>query len=387
MGTTVSKPVQVDVPAEWRARCDVTKISQQNRGEYIPLHDDYLKAFGTVKEVDFTIYFAVGWDLYEFMRPKEFSHELLKEMLLKHKEYPTATRICVKKSDFGRYEKLVEKYRRDKFIAASKGASLKLETTYRLYSELSVVSHTMMRGYLDHESYLRISRVASSAVMGMPSTKDCVGFILQIVGHEPALYDHGACTALLTSCIAWNSLKLGKREAKLAVQSALMHDIERNCAYLGKPSDPFKISDNAIKDLEKALAAKQGFHEVNLQVMKQYRERYDGRGYPERLQNEFELGYPLGIVRPARIVSFACAFSEYMLKRQEKAPLSMETILRLIDERVKKGEFDPKVVSAFLTDLATGAVRKPTDVAKDDDAEGDSENDEEEFDLDSSDYM
>ncbi len=373
-------PVKTDkfvVPPAWRERCEVLHLNAKTKAEFFPVHQDFIKSLLSVTEIDFILYFAVGWDMYEFIRPREFKVELVKELITTHKQNASQTRICVKKADFGRYEAIVIKYMREKFVAASAGASLEMEPAYKIYSSLSAASQRITRGALDEECYNQISRAASGALMKMSSTKDALNFLTNIVGKEPALYDHAAVTAMVSSAIAWNVLKLQKRESKLAVQAGLLHDVERHCAYLSKPADSTQISLQAVKEITAQKTAGIGFHDSTLEVMQQYRERFDGTGIPKRLKGAAEAQSLNGISRMARIVSIGCAFSEYMLKRQEKLPLPLATIIKLLNDRAQKGEFDPALVKDLFADAATGTQRKPTDGTQDDD--DDDFNDEDEY--------
>lgn len=350
------------VPPSWRERCEILRLNAETKAEFFPLHTDFIKCLGIAKSIDFILYISVGWEMYEFIRPKEFSLELVKEMLTVHKQYPSQTRICVKKSDFGRYEKLVAAYMQEKFAAASSGNSMALAPAYKMYSTLSEASQLIARGALDEECYNRISRASSYAVMHMLSTKDILNFLVTIVGKEPALYDHSAVTAMVSMAIAWNALKLQKRESKLTGQGALLHDVERYCSYLSKPADRTQTSVNAVKELTAIKAKGVGFHDSSIEVMQQYREHFNGEGIPRKLKGAAEGHDSLnGIVKTARIVSIGCAFSEYMLKRQEKLPLTLATILKLLGERGAKGELDPAIIQAFVADANTGTVRKPTE--------------------------
>lgn len=374
--TDAKAPVKSDkfvVPPAWRERCEVLHLNGKTKADFIPLHQDFIKCLLSVESVNFILYFAVGWDMYEFIRPREFKAELVKEMINTHKQNTAQTRICIKKGDFGHYEAIVAKYIREKFIAASAGGAMGMEAAFKIYAELSKASQRVMRGSLDEECYNQISRAASGAVMKMCSTKDALDFLVNIIGKDPGLYDHGAITAMVSSTIAWNTLKLQKRESKLTVQAALLHDIERHCAYLGKPADPTQISLLAIKELAAQKAAGIGFHDTTIEVMQQYRERFDGTGVPKRLKGAAEGESLNGILRMARIVSIGCAFSEYMLKRQDKLPLPLATILKLLAERGQKGEFDPNILKQFAADAATGTVRKPTDGLDADDEDDDFE--------------
>jgi response regulator RpfG family c-di-GMP phosphodiesterase len=57
------------------------------------------------------------------------------------------------------------------------------------------------------------------------------------------------------------------------------------------------------------------------------------------------------------MVALACGFTEYLLKRKEKNPLSKETILDLMKERAGV-KYDPIIMEEFLKDLENPKVRK-----------------------------
>lgn len=368
-----AKPDKFVVPGSWKERCELLRLNADARAAFFPLHADFLKCLLTAESIDFVLYIAVGWDMYEFMRPKEFKLEWVKELLQTYKDYPTQTRICVKKTDLGRYEKLVTRYMREKFVNASAGNTMAHEAAFRIYTGLSDASQLVVRGVLDEECFNRISRACSYAIMHMCSTRDVLSFLVQIVGKEPALYDHGAVTSMVASAIAWNTLRLAKRESKLTAQAAILHDIERHCAYLGKAPDRSQISLQGIKELTAMKEKGIGFHESTIETMQQYRENFDGSGIPRKLRGAAEGTESLnGISRIARMVSIGCAFSEYMLKRQDKQPLPQATIIKLLKERTDKGEFDPRIIAQMVDDAETGTMRKASEEkAQDDDVDED----------------
>ena len=360
------------VPDEWRTRCDMVRLTSHNKADFLPLHADFMKAFLSVTSIDFMVYFAVGWDLYLFIKPKEFTLELAKEMLSAHKQNLSSTRICIKRLDYGRYEKLINVFRRKKFDEAAAGGAMAHEVAFRLYNELSSASQAIARGMVDQECYNRISAAASSCIGNMCSTKDAVRFLVEIVGKEPALYDHGAITGLIGGSLAWNVLKFQKRESKLIVQSALLHDAERHCAYIGHAADPRQISVNVIREIALQTQAKTAFNQANIVVLEQFRERFDGEGFPNKKKGAEENDPLFGINRMARVVSVGCAFSEYMLKRREKMPLNLSSIQKFMTERAVAGELDPDIVAGLFDDVNSGHVRRATasNAVSDDDGDG-----------------
>ena len=346
------------VPPEWRERCEIRRMNPQTKTDYVPIHLDTIKSLLEVKNIDFLIFFLVGWDLYEFIRPADFSHDLVREMVEVHKKWPSQTRIVVLRKDHPRYEKIAAAFRKNRFVTAAAGAAMPLTPVFNCYAELSNASQLVVRGALHAEVYGRVAGGASYAVMHMPSTRDVLNFIVSIIGRDPVLYDHAAVSAFVASAIAWNALRLPKRESKLCGQAALMHDVERHCAYLMKPPVAGVISAGGIKEVQALRDQGVGFHDCVTQTMQQYRERFGGAGIPNGLSGTAEEKGDKGITRIARIVAIGCAFSEYLLKRQDKQPLTLPVIIGFLRQRAGT-EFDPKIMDAFLADISTGAVRKP----------------------------
>lgn len=375
-----------EVPPAWRERCEIIRLNNQNRTDFVPLYSDFLKVFLTVPSVNFTVFFAVGWEMFEFMRPKDFSPELVKEMLITHKQFPTTTRICVRRDDHTRYEQIVAKMLRQKFETAAPGGTVAYESAFKLYSNLALASQSIIRGSIDQECYKRVARASSQTVTLMCSNRDTIRFLVEVVGRDPGLYEHGAVSAMVSAMLGWNILKLSKREAKLTVQSALLHDIERHCAYMGKPADPTQISNLAIKEVTQLVNDKIGFHEINITVMQQHRELFQGGGHPRSLKGAVEKDPMQGIHRLARIVSIGCGFSEYLLKRKDKLPLTMETISQLLREKTTRGAYDPDMVERFLSEsnspeLRRAAVAEGKDDAVDDETEAYGDEDFDDIDL------
>lgn len=345
-------------PAEWRVRCEVRKLTPHTKLEYLSLNNDLLRCLVGVEPPSFIVFFLVGWDLYEYLRPADYTLELMQEMLDIHKKWPTQTRILVLQNDYARYEKLASAFRNLRFETAAGGASMALLPVYNCYQELSNASQSLARGGLNMEAYARVAAGASFAVMHMQSTKSILGFLVAIVGKDALLYDHSAVTALVAAAISWNVLEMTKRESKLCSQAALMHDVERNCAHLFKPAVHDRISTAAIKELKNLQdSAGVGFHAVILQTMGQYREKFTGGGFPGTNHGASEERGDIGIERTARIVAIACAFSEYLLKRQDKHSLSLTMILDLIKQRTKN-DFDPDIVTALIEAATSDAIRK-----------------------------
>ena len=345
-------------PDEWRVRCSVRHLSPHTKLEYTALNNDLIRCLTEAPTPDFVLFFLVGWELYEFVRPADYTVALVQEMFEVRKKWPTQTRILVLNKDYPRYERMADNFRKRRFDAAARDETMAFMPVFDCYKTLSNTSQMVVRGGLNMDLYSGISAASSHAFTHMQSTKSILDFLIAIVARDPVIYDHSAVTALVTLTIAWNVLGMTKREAKLSCQAALLHDVERNCAHLFKPSVADRISLAAIKEvkqLQETTGA--GFHPVVLSTMGQYREKFTGGGFPGTIFGSSEERGSGGIDRTARIVAIACAFSECLLKRQEKHALSLSTIFGIIQERAK-ADFDPEIVAAFIGAANSNEIRK-----------------------------
>ena len=83
-----------------------------------------------------------------------------------------------------------------------------------------------------------------------------------------------------------------------------------------------------------------------LPIIRHHHERFDGRGYPDRLSGS---QIPLG----SRILAVADTYDALLSVRAHRPPCTFRSALQVIEEESGK-QFDPRVVASFL-DVANGA--------------------------------
>lgn len=346
-----------EITDEIRLRCEIYKLDARMRDKFIPLHKEFLRCLIDAENVSLAFYIISGWDLIEYMKPGEYHNDRVKEMLQIIKEYPT-TRLAIKRDQFPRYENLMNAYRNKRYEKHAEHFPQISENFVKdRYNNLCNTSQSLVRGALDEESFFKVTHAASEYILKIPKTQDVVNFLIEVVGHDPHLYDHAACTSLLAGCISYNSLQLPKRESKLTVQASFLHDIERNCSYLLKAPNLTQISLTGAKDIKAMIARGIKFHETTLTVMHQYREHFAGGGVPGKKHGRCEEQGEDGILRMSRVVALACGLTEFLLKRMEKLPLKKEKIFELLRERAGV-KYDPIIIDEFFKDLENPKVRK-----------------------------
>jgi putative nucleotidyltransferase with HDIG domain len=162
-----------------------------------------------------------------------------------------------------------------------------------------------------------------------------------------------------------HQLGLDRRQTSLACYGALLHDVGKiavSDGVLNKPGPLLAEERDLVRahvrvghDLLRRVPALADVAEVVLA----HHERFDGGGYPAGLQGE-------GIPLPARIVAVVDAYCAMITKRSYKAAFP-EGEARAELQRCAGGQFDPRVVEAFLEALETPEGRAP--VEQDDAAE------------------
>lgn len=339
------------ISSEIRGRCEIIRLDPKTKATFTPVNHEFIRCLLTIEACDFPLYVLQGWDLIEYIKPREFKAELVKEMLA----YRTKNdlRICVRRDHFPRYEKIVMtalKKRMEKVLAADSTLN---KTFAARYLDTLATSQSLVRGGLDQESVIRLTKTASSLVTEPIPLKQAVSQLTKIIGMDPLLYDHVACTTILVSSYISETQAFSKRESKLCVQASLLHDLERCCAYVGKPVVAGKVGEGSVDEINALIKNGQVIHESSVEVIMQNRERFDGSGYPLKLKGRLEEDPRWGIHPMARHVTLGCLFAELTIKRSEEKPLGARKILAYLEKMASMQKIDPTLVAHLVSKVLT----------------------------------
>jgi HD-GYP domain-containing protein (c-di-GMP phosphodiesterase class II) len=165
----------------------------------------------------------------------------------------------------------------------------------------------------------------------------------EFVEHIPALAEHARATAL--------QLGLSGEAVEEVVYGTQLHDIGMLAipeSMLAKPSalDPeeWALIHRHTVIGERMLAAAPELRPVAA-IVRSSHERWDGQGYPDGLVGE---QIPLG----ARIVTVCDAYAAMTSPRAYRPTIPQPVALAEL-ARCSGAQFDPAVVDAFITTLAT----------------------------------
>jgi len=174
---------------------------------------------------------------------------------------------------------------------------------------------------------------------------------------DPATAAHGRTVASLASRIAAH-MRLGAVVVAFVGRCALVHDIGKlfvprellHATRALTPPEHAALAAHVIEG-ERALA----FHpelEVYREAVRSHHERFDGRGYPDRLRGN-------RIPLHARILAVADAYDALTGQRSYRFPMTPDRALLEI-ERGRGSQFDPDVVDALAA--VVGDLLKPVAV-------------------------
>jgi hypothetical protein len=150
-------------------------------------------------------------------------------------------------------------------------------------------------------------------------------------------------------------LHLGPYERRLLEMGCLVHDIGK----IGVPDNvltkPGRLTDEEFKMIQmhpvygaKIVENVELFQEC-LPIILWHHERLDGTGYPDQLQGD-EIPFLV------RISSVADVFDAMSSTRSYRVGMDLDKVFSIMDEDVKKGHFDPEVVTALKQAIAKRGI-------------------------------
>jgi putative nucleotidyltransferase with HDIG domain len=185
----------------------------------------------------------------------------------------------------------------------------------------------------------------------------------QIVTRRPQSQEHTLYTGSHSLRVAALSrsllreLNVAGLEAATILAAARLHDIGKfgiPARIIGKPG-PLSPAEKRLLDTHAerggAWLDDYGHFARGADIVRHHHERWDGDGYPDRLQG-------LAIPRGARIIAVADSFDAMTNDRPYRASLAVDQAARAL--RAGRGQqWDPAVVDAFLGLMERGHLPLP----------------------------
>jgi putative nucleotidyltransferase with HDIG domain len=182
-----------------------------------------------------------------------------------------------------------------------------------------------------------------SAALARCGDETTRNLVRELRSADAALVDHGAAVAALAVTIGMQLQLPGARLSTLC-RAALLHDIGKQYVprnVLDKPR-ALLAHERQVVEAHPVLGATMLLHHgllAEASIVRHHHERWDGTGYPDRLDRE-------AIPLESRIIVVADALDAMTTDRAYRVAMRRETALAEI-RRASGSQFDPRCVAAL----------------------------------------
>src|SRR5690606_19383326 len=87
------------IKAETRERCKIFVVDEKTRRQFSDINSELFHFFYEVNAIEFSVYFRIENTVIEFIKPQEFSKELLDKLWQALELAKKEIRICIRKAD------------------------------------------------------------------------------------------------------------------------------------------------------------------------------------------------------------------------------------------------------------------------------------------------
>ena len=347
---------------ETRKRCLVMPITPEFLKKLLPVSMELFPLLREASSIDFRIYVRTPEEIVEYLRPIEFSTELLDDLWHILLRESMEVEVMVLRKEFPFFENTIDRVRSKKMHTLLSQDSSLDPRVLNIFSALSSASQMIARGGLTTHTIRRAMEAAAHLVTAQLSSNITVGTLSRMIINDPTLYDHSASVAMFSASLAAQHYpNAPTKELCLIAECGLYHDTGKSCIanhILNKPGkftpEEFAVmkthAEAGHNELLKAIAKGAPIAEVAAIVALEHHERFLGHGYPYGKKGRLEEDPQNGIHPYSRIVSIADTYSALLMKRVYKEavpPLDAMDIMRNCADQ----DFDPELFTTFCSHL------------------------------------
>lgn len=313
--------------------------------------------------LDFSVFFRVGREIIEYIKPQEVSQLYLKNIWSATQRQGADIEVCVLKQDYRKLLAVIDYVRQKKLKALiKKDRTLDLKTL-EVFADLSGASQMIIKGGVDGAVAKKAAAATSYMVANLMKNEAAMSTLSRMIAIDPSLYDHSAAVAMFAGLMAirHKGRTITEKQAALVAQCGLYHDIGKSCVpsyILNKPGsfnrEEYEVmkthAQQGHKELD--LARKRGapIPSVVSRVALEHHERFAGHGYPYGKKGRAEDDPQNGIHLYTRFVSIADAYSALLMERIYKPALSPAKAIELMSEHAEQ-DFDMVIFREFIAQI------------------------------------
>lgn len=348
------------VSAETRKRCKIFDVTDDTSSSFLPISLEQFHFFYEMKHIDFSLYFRFGSTIVEFIRPEEFSHELLNQLYEATQKEHENLQVCVRSAEAQRYQNAVDIIRQRKLLALKEKTDDLDQRTVDIFDHLTYASRMVLRGGISQEVAQRVKASAAYLVANQLDNDASIDTLSRMIICDPTLYDHSASVAMIAVAIASNlpqQTRLTPKQTEMVAQCALYHDAGKSCVpshILNKPGrftdEEFAImkthTQAGYEELLKAIQRGAQIDPLAARVALEHHEKFNGKGYPHGRAGRVEEDSQNGIHLFTRVVTIADVYSALLMKRVYKPAYESQDAIKIMASCA--ADYDPNIFVPFL---------------------------------------
>lgn len=352
--------IQALITPETKKRCKIFELNEELEKKFQSIHPETFHFLYEAESIDFPIYFRIEEIMIEFIKPNEFSKELLDILWAASYKSIRQLEICILKSDSLKFHTIIDNIRNKKIKKLLDADPNLDKKTIELFNNLSRVSQLIVQGGITKAVVNQVRTSAGFTVANLTNSINAISTLSRMISHDPTLYDHSASVALLSAIIGLHCLDkpLNNKEAQIITQAALYHDVGKTCvpsAILNKPAkltpEEFEVMKThtvlGAKELLKVIKQGAPIDPIAVRVAEEHHERMQGQGYPYGKKGRAEDNELEGIHLYTRIVMIADVYSALLMKRVYKPSYEPQDAIKLMSELAPK-EYDMDIFKPFV---------------------------------------
>lgn len=348
------------IKEETRNRCKIIQIDERSEKKFSPISTEFFHLIYDAKKIEFPLYFRIDMTVIEFIRPEEFSKELLDQMWSALHASGRKLEVSVLHRDRDKLEHLVTEMRLKRIDSLIQKDPELDRKTLDVFSNLSAASQLVVRGGINGEVAKRVHQSATYMVNNLMDSDMAIATLSRMITHDPTLYDHSASVAMIAGMICNQCLPkpMSPKETILVSQCGLYHDVGKTCvpsSILNKPgrftAEEFEImkthAELGEEELLKVIEGGAPIDPIAARVAGEHHERFGGHGYPRGRRGRYEEDKKNGIHLYTRIVTIADVYSALLMKRIYKPSYEPQDAIKIMAQSAQ-AEYDPSIFFEFI---------------------------------------
>ena len=345
-----------------RARCHIERVTKEIIDEhYLALKPDLVQLLIECSSLDFTLYVLLQDELIEYIRPEEFSKELIIQVNKALHVQQNSLSVLIRSADERKFFHLIDTIRRERIALLATENHDMNPKILDVIAGICSITPKLVKSGVNQRVAEQVTMMAGGVVESMTHDAVILRTLVKMIKTNVNLYDHSATVAILSGIIAHTVLRLPDNQITAIIEAGLYHDIGKtalpNHIQLknGKhdPEEQEVLRTHTIlgyEELNKAISKGAKIDRLVAKVALEHHERIEGQGYPRGLKGRAEEDKSIGIHLYSRVIMIADVFATVIVERLHHAGYSVEESIKILAATADE-EFDPQIIHPFLKQI------------------------------------